>query len=157
MLARVVISRLTLWLLSEVLLRALVAITVCGLSHWREPSSRGHVCFEVCFGLTGRGPVSSSRCGQGSQVRGCSRKLSILYIQQPEWNLPEPSEPSSPFHPRLSTVPPQLAAFARVFWVTDAAGKIRLCFLASLKGNVAGGDRFERLSCFKYSEKRDQI
>lgn len=120
------------------------------VSHWCEPTIGG-----LCFCLPGRGPVTSSRCGQGWKVEGYSCKLMSLYIQPSEWNLLEPSEPSSPSNPRLSTIPPHLAAFACVSGSKRLAVKYISVFLASPKGNVAGGERSQRLSCFKCSEKRD--
>ena len=86
------------------------------------------------------------------RVKRCSCKLSILDIQQREWNL---LEPQLCFTPRLSIIPPQLAAFARVFWVTRPVVKFISVVLASEKGGPAGGARNERLWCLKYSGEKD--
>lgn len=117
-----------------------------------NPLCRGCGCFEVWFGLPGWGPVSSSHGGQGSQVRGRSCKLSILCIQQPNWNL---------VNPRLPQTVKNLSATRSLcpcFLGHKAGGKINLCFFGICGEIVAGGDRFlwdRRLLCLKYSEKRD--
>lgn len=65
----------------------------------------------------------------------------------------KPSGTSTLFHPRLSIIPPQLAAFARVFWVTRLVVKFISVVLASVKGGPAGGNPNERLSCLNIQGK----
>lgn len=81
-------------------------------------------------------------------------ELSILYIQHSEWNLPKSSEPS--FIPDcqqslLNSQPLPAVSGSRGCRWNKSLG---FC-LASVKENVAGGHRSDRLSCLKNSEKRD--
>lgn len=129
----------------------LAAIMLRGVSHWREPASRGHACCSVWFTSQVGGPVSSSLCGSGFTG---SRDAHVSWVflifssgSETFWNLRSVS-------PQTVNNPSSARSLCPCFLGHEAVKFISVV-LASVKGGPAGGDPNERLSCLKYSGERD--